>query len=57
MSSKASQDRFVVMEAYVNIMKGNIKALETVQTKLIEVLSIVICLFTWFRDQNTLPRY
>jgi hypothetical protein len=57
MSSKASQDRFVVMEAYVNIMKGNIKALETVQTKLIEVLSIVICFFTLFRDQNTLLRY
>ncbi len=41
MSSKASQDRFSVMEAYVIIMKGNSKLLEPVHTRLIEVLSLV----------------
>ena len=41
MSSKASQDRFVVMEAYVTIMKGNPKLLESVHARLIEVLSLV----------------
>lgn len=40
MSSKASQDRYVVMETYVTIMKGNAKALESLQNKLVEVLSI-----------------
>jgi hypothetical protein len=44
MSSKASQDRYVVMETYVTIMKGNAKALESLQNKLVEVLSIVIFL-------------
>lgn len=42
MSSKASQDRYAVMDAYVAIMKGNLKQLETVQNRLVEVLSIVI---------------
>lgn len=42
MSTKASQDRYVVMDAYVNIMKGNLKQLEVVHNKLVEVLSIVI---------------
>lgn len=35
MSTKASQDRFAVMEAYVNIMKGNPKALEATHNRLI----------------------
>jgi hypothetical protein len=42
MSGKASQDRYTVMEAYVTIMKGNVKTLDPIMNKLIEVLSIVI---------------
>lgn len=41
MSTKASQDRYAVMEAYVTIMKGNPKQLEAVHGRLIEVLSLV----------------
>lgn len=41
MSSKATHDRFAVMEAYVTIMKGNLKHLESVHSRLIEVLTIV----------------
>jgi hypothetical protein len=42
MSSKASMDRFAVMEAYVTIMKGNPKQLDAIDGRLIEVLSLVI---------------
>jgi hypothetical protein len=42
MSSKASLDRFAVMEAYVTIMKGNPKQLDAIHGRLIEVLSVVI---------------
>jgi len=35
MSSKASQDRFAVMDAYVTIMRGNPKQLEAVHSRLI----------------------
>lgn len=40
MSTKATQDRYVVMETYVTIMKGNSKSLESLQSRLVEVLSI-----------------
>jgi hypothetical protein len=42
MSSKASQDRYAVMDAYVTIMKGNVKQLDAVHSRLVDVLSIVI---------------
>mgnify|MGYP006876296364 CR=1 FL=1 len=51
MSSKASQDRYAVMEAYVTIMKGNPKNLDAVHNRLVEVLSIVI-FYLIFRDLN-----
>lgn len=35
MSTKATQDRYVVMETYVTIMKGNVKALDQLQNKLV----------------------
>lgn len=49
MSSKSSQDRYAVMDAYVTIMKGNPKQLDSVHARLIEVLSLVIFIFI-FRD-------
>lgn len=52
MSTKATQDRYIVMETYVTIMKGNTKSLEQLQNKLIEVLSIVFFLLYIYRDQN-----
>lgn len=51
MSSKASQDRYAVMEAYVTIMKGNPKNLDAVHNRLVEVLSIVI-FYLILRDLN-----
>jgi len=50
MSSKASQDRFAVMDAYVTIMKGNPKQLDSVHARLVEVLSIVNFYFIFQRS-------
>jgi hypothetical protein len=35
MSTKATMDRYYVMEAYVNIMKGNLKQLEITHSRLV----------------------
>lgn len=51
MSSKASSDRYSVMEAYLTIMRGNVKQLDAVHNRLVEVLSIVN-FYLIFRDHN-----
>ncbi len=51
MSTKATMDRYYVMEAYVNIMKGNLKQLEITHSRLVQILSIVIYLLIFQRSE------
>jgi hypothetical protein len=41
MMSRASSHRFIVMEAYVQMLGGKVKNIEDVIRKLVEVLSVV----------------
>lgn len=50
MSTRASQHRYVVTEALVTMLKGNIKNIEDVVKKLVEVLTVVLLFL--YRDQN-----
>lgn len=54
MQSRASSHRFIVMEAYVQMLGGKVKNIEDTTKNLVEVLSTVY--IDLFRDQS-IPCY
>jgi hypothetical protein len=53
MQNRASSHRYVVMEAYVQMLGGKVKNIEDVIKKLVDVLSVVKNIL--FSDQSISP--